>query len=295
MVQTPRRTGLSGPAFVRLLARLTEADAPAPALSLSDRLSQWVGWTDAIVLSQALARHAAAQGEAADGAENSGGSAERASAANASRAPAVAAAERAAARPQAVVDAPGQMQAQADVDRLIATLQKAIKMPRGASARPVGRNARAAAAMPTRSAASGAAPAREAPETAVDYAIHRQRYLAMQQNMETSIAALRARLRGQLAAQSAQMKQLALLDAVMERALAGRERTLLGRVPVLLERHFQRLARQGRPPQDGAQGDALQPGPWLDKFRDDMRGLLLAELEVRLHPIRGLLAALCGA
>ena len=128
----------------------------------------------------------------------------------------------------------------------------------------------------------------------MDYAIHRQRYLAMQQNMETSIAALRARLRGQLAARSAPMKQLAVLDAVMERALAGRERALLGRVPVLLERHFQRLARQGQETLDGASADALQPGPWLNTFRDDMRGLMLAELEVRLQPVRGLLAALRG-
>ncbi|PZX26827.1 conserved hypothetical protein [Cupriavidus phytorum] len=60
MLQVPRRTGLSGPTLVRLLARLTDADAPAPASSLSSQLSQWLGWADAIALSSALKAHAPA-------------------------------------------------------------------------------------------------------------------------------------------------------------------------------------------------------------------------------------------
>ncbi|WP_336597074.1 DUF3348 family protein, partial [Paraburkholderia bengalensis] len=54
MVQAPQRTVVSGPTLVRLLARLTAADAPASSQSLSDQLSQWLGWTDAIALSTAL-------------------------------------------------------------------------------------------------------------------------------------------------------------------------------------------------------------------------------------------------
>ncbi|TKC79897.1 DUF3348 domain-containing protein [Trinickia terrae] len=54
MLQAPQRTAFSGPTLVRLLARLADADVPEPAQSLSDRLSQWLGWTDAIALSSAL-------------------------------------------------------------------------------------------------------------------------------------------------------------------------------------------------------------------------------------------------
>ncbi len=61
MLQVPRRTGLSGPTLVRLLARLADADAPAPASSLSSQLSQWLGWADAIALSSALKAHAQAE------------------------------------------------------------------------------------------------------------------------------------------------------------------------------------------------------------------------------------------
>ncbi|MGE8475060.1 MAG: DUF3348 family protein, partial [Paraburkholderia hospita] len=56
MVQAPQRTAVSGPTLVRLLARLTTADVPASSQSLSDQLSQWLGWTDAIALSTALNR-----------------------------------------------------------------------------------------------------------------------------------------------------------------------------------------------------------------------------------------------
>lgn len=54
MVQVPQRTALSGPALIRLLARLTALDVPESSQSISDRLSQWLGWTDAIGLSTAL-------------------------------------------------------------------------------------------------------------------------------------------------------------------------------------------------------------------------------------------------
>src|SRR5690606_12224145 len=49
-----RRTSFSGPALVRLLARLSEADVREPSHSLSDRLSLWLGWSDAIALAGAL-------------------------------------------------------------------------------------------------------------------------------------------------------------------------------------------------------------------------------------------------
>ncbi|OWT73541.1 MULTISPECIES: DUF3348 domain-containing protein [unclassified Achromobacter] len=54
MVQQPRRTGLSGPALIRLLARLTDIEATPPGQSPTDRLGSWQAWTDAIALSAAL-------------------------------------------------------------------------------------------------------------------------------------------------------------------------------------------------------------------------------------------------
>ena len=60
MVQVSRRSlrsqrsGFTDSALVRLLARLTDIDAPESRQGFADRLSQWFSWTDAISLSAAL-------------------------------------------------------------------------------------------------------------------------------------------------------------------------------------------------------------------------------------------------
>lgn len=52
MQAAPR--SLSGPTLIRLLARLTDADVSESSQTLSERLSLWLGWTDAIALSTVL-------------------------------------------------------------------------------------------------------------------------------------------------------------------------------------------------------------------------------------------------
>jgi hypothetical protein len=102
-----------------------------------------------------------------------------------------------------------------------------------------------------------------------------------------------------LAARTPAMARLAVIDAVMERALSERERNLLASVPGLLAGHFERLraaeeqalatAETAEASEDAA---PVTPGAWLDVFRKDMQSVLLAELEVRFQPVEGLLAAL---
>jgi hypothetical protein len=244
MVQARQRTAFSGPTLIRLLARLTDVDVPESRQSLSDRLSQWLGWTDAIALSTALNGNppAVASGARAFGsAEENECARVRTSLAN------------------AIAD-----------DSAFA----AAKRCRPEQAPPQG------------------APM----DAAVDYPVFRQRYLHMQQAMETGIGNLRGRLRGMLAARTPGMTRLAVVDAVMERALSSRERSLLAAVPVLLAGHFERLrqAEQETLADAQASGDAIAvtPGAWLDAFRKDMQCVLLAELDVRFQPVEGLLAAL---
>jgi hypothetical protein len=100
------------------------------------------------------------------------------------------------------------------------------------------------------------------------------------------------------------MARLAVVDAVMERALSERERNLLATVPVLLAGHFERLRAAEQATLAAAESAddagssaannpaALTPGAWLNVFRKDMQSVLLAELDVRLQPVEGLLAAL---
>ena len=130
----------------------------------------------------------------------------------------------------------------------------------------------------------------------MDYAFFRQRYQSMQQSMETAIGALRGRLRAALATRSPEANRLAVLDAVMERVLSVREHNLLATVPGLLAGHFVRLRESEQQLIEAARAAGpvatVTPGAWLSAFRDDMRCVLLAELDVRLQPVEGLLAAL---
>jgi hypothetical protein len=250
MSQAPQRIAPSGPALIRLLARLADIDAPESRQSLSDRLSQWLGWTDAIALSSALNGNP----------------------------PAVAAGARSF--------------GSAEEDECVRVRESLTKAVVGDSMLSVARR-RGYAQVPTHA---------QTQDVPVDYAGFRQRYVAIQQSMETGISNLRGRLRGMLAARTPAMARLAVVDAVMERALSERERNLLAAVPALLAGHFARLrdaeqqalaaaetAETGEAPEDAA---PVTPGAWLDVFRKDMQSVLLAELDVRLQPVEGLLAAL---
>ncbi|MEG1678630.1 MAG: DUF3348 domain-containing protein [Stenotrophomonas sp.] len=127
------------------------------------------------------------------------------------------------------------------------------------------------------------------------FAPYRQHYLNQQRAMQTASGRLRGRLRDMLARQSPAKARLAEVDAVMEATLSPREYSLLSHVPVLLGLHYQRLlAAAAHDPADAAASEptAAPTGPWLVTFRQDLRIALLAELDVRFHPIDGLLAAL---
>lgn len=141
------------------------------------------------------------------------------------------------------------------------------------------------------------APAADSADAEAEFQPYRQHCVTAQRAMQAATGLLRGRLREMLARQSPAKARLAELDAVMEAALSPRELMLLARVPQLLGLHYRRLREAGAPPHAGADApddtSAIPAaGPWLARFRQDMRMALLAELEVRFHPIDGLLAAL---
>ena len=144
-----------------------------------------------------------------------------------------------------------------------------------------------------------------APDFAPDFAPYHRYYLAHQRDMNASIGPLRAHVRAALAAHSPALKRLAALDGVMEQALEARERKLLATVPGRLAKRFEQLLVAHRAAQADTQADPrtsiqaadepdrwMQPGGWLAGFCAEMQAVLLAELEVRLQPIAGLIEAL---
>ncbi len=129
------------------------------------------------------------------------------------------------------------------------------------------------------------------------FAPHQQRYLDLQRQMALRIEALRGDVRQTLAKVSRRLGQLAAFDAVLEQMLGSREQGLMGTVPVVLERQFENRRAAHRQAQDATQpaDDSAcwrQPGGWLHSFARDMEAALLAELEVRLQPVTGMMEAL---
>jgi hypothetical protein len=120
----------------------------------------------------------------------------------------------------------------------------------------------------------------------VDAIAYRQRCLTVQRAMLSATGRLRGQLRDRLAAEPGELPRLAEVDAVMEQALSPREQQLLASVPALLGAHFERLR------EDAGSSEVDPDSGWLQIFRKDMQAVLLAELDVRFHPIEGLLAAL---
>jgi hypothetical protein len=111
---------------------------------------------------------------------------------------------------------------------------------------------------------------------AVSAAACRRRCTAQQRLMCERLGPLRASVRAVLAKQSPALARLAALDAVMDQALAARERQLLSHVSGLLEPRLERLRQPG-----GAQA-----------IDEELQRVLLAELELRLQPIEGMMSAL---
>lgn len=140
-------------------------------------------------------------------------------------------------------------------------------------------------------------PAPDAPvDGAADFDPYHRYYLAHQRDMGASIGPLRVNARAALAASSPSLKRLADLDAVLDQALAARERNLLATVPLLLAKRFARLYEGHRAGREGAAADDpaqwMQLGGWLAAFCRDLQTVLLAELELRLQPVAGLIEAL---
>lgn len=124
-----------------------------------------------------------------------------------------------------------------------------------------------------------------------------QRFYSMHQTeMASTIQTLRQRVRAGIAGFSIELHQLAELDKIMAESLSAQTNGLYKVIPKLLEHRFKQLLTERPEMQLDDEGNELRhwlkPGGWLELFYRDMRELLLAELDVRLQPVLGLLEAL---
>lgn len=129
-----------------------------------------------------------------------------------------------------------------------------------------------------------------------EYPLYHQRYQDEQRRMEMSVQALREHVRqGLLAQSSPRLAQLVALDTLLGQMLAPREQRLLAGVPGFLKTRYQHLRAEHQPktPQfDGRLAPVHPQAAWLAQFVNEFEQTLLAELDLRLQPILGMLEAL---
>lgn len=123
-----------------------------------------------------------------------------------------------------------------------------------------------------------------------EFALAVQRLHDQQRRMELSIEALRAHVRQAMAQTTPDMARLAALDAAMDPLLAAREQRLLSALPALLKVRFVALRQAAMAPADTHPDRA--DGRWLHTFAAECEQLQLAELELRLLPLTGLIESL---
>ncbi len=245
-------TSFNSSSLVRLLASLDVAPAADRAQSFAEKLSLWVAWTDAISLSNALGASAKISARAGANAVQPGSSA----------------------RVDAVVT-----QAQ----RLRRELTESVANDSILSGAKRG-NSRSFAAPGAANASDG---------VDFDFAAYRRSFYTQQRTMEERISALRADVRGVASDHSPALAQLAALDAAMDTALGVHQRRVTANVPVLLEKRFKAAhrSRQDTPERKGDVPASASAKPPVD-YGQTLQGLLLAEMEVRLQPVEGMIEAI---
>jgi hypothetical protein len=119
------------------------------------------------------------------------------------------------------------------------------------------------------------------------YGPYHARHLQLQRRMEQLIGPLRDHVRQEVSRHSPRLRQLAALDAAFEHALAPREQALLATVATRMKRRFEGLRATAL-----AGTQANEAGAWERDFADEWRQVLLAEVDLRLEPVAGLIEAL---
>lgn len=139
-------------------------------------------------------------------------------------------------------------------------------------------------------------PAGDAPiEQSSDFEPYKRFYKAHQADMAARVHGLRVTVRDAMAGFTPELAQLAAFDATLGDSLSSNARHVFTVIPVLLEKRFTDLVAAHQQAFNGQQeliAQSVQPNEWLETFYKEMRDILLAELEVRLQPVLGLVEAL---
>jgi hypothetical protein len=129
------------------------------------------------------------------------------------------------------------------------------------------------------------------------YEPYRKFYMSRQKGLDIKVQHLRAEIRDSISGLSPVLAQLSRMDKALSESLSESSRETFAVVPKLLEKRFSQLFDIHRPelPKNPEVTDLepwMKPGGWISAFCMEMRELLLAELEIRLQPVVGMIDSL---
>ena len=147
------------------------------------------------------------------------------------------------------------------------------------------------------------------PDKAIPYEPYQRFYARHQREIDFKVESLQLYVRDSVSGLSLELAQLVALDVALGDVLAVHARRLFAVIPKLLSKRFKHLRAEHERALANSEGSAnstgcansadldhpaewVNPGGWLHAFYQEMQGLLLAELDVRLQPILGLVEAL---
>lgn len=113
-------------------------------------------------------------------------------------------------------------------------------------------------------------------------------YLAHQRDIAARVRHLRSSVRKNISGASPALAQLTALDATLDDILWERTRKLFSTVPKLLQMRFEHLLNSHHQIESTQR---IQSEQWIGQFCREMQMLLLAELDVQLQPVLGLIEA----
>lgn len=133
-------------------------------------------------------------------------------------------------------------------------------------------------------------------EELMDYEPYQRFYAIRQREMASRVQRLRVDVRESVSGLSPELAQLSVLDTALDEMFSQHSQKSFSAIPRLLEKRFRHLLDEHQQAYIGQETDDperwVQAGGWLEKFYVEMQGLLLAELDVRLQPVLGLVEAL---
>ncbi|WP_323751486.1 DUF3348 family protein [Marinobacter sp.] len=112
-------------------------------------------------------------------------------------------------------------------------------------------------------------------------------WLVHQRKVAASSRQLRDKVRKAMKEHDQDLARLAELDSVFDHTMASYTGQCFSHVSKVLEQRFQTLQTSS----DSSHETGFTPDDWLHRYCEDAQNLLLAELDVRLEPVLGLLEA----